>query len=107
MESSWRVENVVLRYILRARACGARREREEELLLEAPTFTSGSFPGTLEGREDSLISSSLREVCLTFCVRERLSLSTTGGWVLGMAPIRVTPPANAAAVHDEKSSLWV
>ena len=27
--------------------------------------------------------------------------------MLGMAPIRVTPPARAAAVHDAKSSLCV
>ena len=29
------------------------------------------------------------------------------GLVLGMAPMRVTPPARAAAVQEAKSSLWV
>ena len=44
---------------------------------------------------------------LTFCASAKLSLSTMAGFVLGIAPIRVTPPARAAAVQDAKSSLWV
>ena len=36
-----------------------------------------------------------------------VSRSTTEGFVFGMAQMRVTPPARAAAVPVEKSSLWV
>ena len=43
----------------------------------------------------------------TFCAKARLSLSTMAGLVLGMAPMRVTPPAKAAAVQEAKSSLYV
>lgn len=44
---------------------------------------------------------------LTSLVSVRESRSMQGGCVLGMAQIKVTPPAKAAALHDAQSSLWV
>ena len=43
----------------------------------------------------------------TFCARARVFWSMMAGLVLGMAHTMVTPPARAAAVPEEKSSLWV
>lgn len=44
---------------------------------------------------------------VTFCTRARVLGSVMAGDVLGIAHTMVTPPARAAAVPDEKSSLWV
>ncbi len=43
----------------------------------------------------------------TFCTRARVLGSVTAGAVLGIAHTMVTPPARAAAVPEEKSSLCV
>lgn len=44
---------------------------------------------------------------LAFWVRVRAASSTVGGLVLGMARIIVIPPARAAEVALDQSSLWV
>lgn len=43
----------------------------------------------------------------TFWTRARDPGSITAGLVFGMAHTMVMPPARAAAVPEEKSSLWV
>jgi len=44
---------------------------------------------------------------LTFMTRSNAALSTTAGFVFGIANIVVTPPAKAADEQLVQSSLWV
>ena len=66
------------------------RERSDVLPLRPPR--SGTLGSTVS-------------TAFTFCTRASVGWSVTAGAVLGMAHTRVTPPASAAAVPDEKSSL--
>ena len=50
---------------------------------------------------------SIHSRTITFWVKAKAVSSTVGGFVFGMARIRVIPPASAAAVAVDQSSLCV
>lgn len=117
-----RLEKVSLRYSFSPAAAAASAPSEPAFSADAPrnraksqrapasascgegdtAGSAGQRASRLAGRGHGHTSSPL-----TFCARAKDAASVMAGLVLGMAHTMVTPPARAAAVPEEKSSLCV